>query len=242
MALRSARAAEPTAEFGFDDASNDASFLEAGVPTLVWGPGRPGLAHAVNKRADVSQIITAAKSISGSRPDLDAGLTPRGTVQVASSTHFPGGDGRGGIEPGTWGTKVPTPASRCPNRHGTGVTWVSLGLAKTRLDIVSVSPLRRRPRPHCSRSSEICRDRRWELKIAVSPVRSWPSPFAKSPDINWPAQRTRPRAATSNTVSTTPPRAPQITSCRFTQAHTWLGTTARRSPTRRPAAPAASST
>jgi acetylornithine deacetylase/succinyl-diaminopimelate desuccinylase-like protein len=62
MALQSARATNPTAEFGFDDASNDASFLsEAGVPTLVWGPGEPGLAHAVNERADVSQIIAAAR-------------------------------------------------------------------------------------------------------------------------------------------------------------------------------------
>jgi acetylornithine deacetylase/succinyl-diaminopimelate desuccinylase-like protein len=62
MALQAARATNATAEFGFDDASNDASFLsEAGVPTLVWGPGRPGLAHAVNERADVSQIIAAAR-------------------------------------------------------------------------------------------------------------------------------------------------------------------------------------
>jgi acetylornithine deacetylase/succinyl-diaminopimelate desuccinylase-like protein len=62
MALQAARATNPAAEFGFDDASNDASFLsEAGVPTLVWGPGRPGLAHAVNERAEASQIIAAAR-------------------------------------------------------------------------------------------------------------------------------------------------------------------------------------
>jgi acetylornithine deacetylase/succinyl-diaminopimelate desuccinylase-like protein len=62
MALRSARATNAAAEFGFDDASNDASFLsEAGVPTLVWGPGEPGLAHAVNERAAVSQIVAAAE-------------------------------------------------------------------------------------------------------------------------------------------------------------------------------------
>ena len=39
-ALVSARAAIDDARLGFDDAANDASFLsEAGVPTLVWGPG-----------------------------------------------------------------------------------------------------------------------------------------------------------------------------------------------------------
>jgi acetylornithine deacetylase/succinyl-diaminopimelate desuccinylase-like protein len=62
MALQAARATNPSAEFGFDDASNDASFLsEAGVPTLVWGPGEPGLAHAVNEQADAGQIVAAAE-------------------------------------------------------------------------------------------------------------------------------------------------------------------------------------
>jgi acetylornithine deacetylase/succinyl-diaminopimelate desuccinylase-like protein len=49
------------AGFGFDDACNDASFLsQAGVPTLVWGPGDPQLAHASNERVELTQVEQAA--------------------------------------------------------------------------------------------------------------------------------------------------------------------------------------
>src|SRR2546427_101494 len=44
--------------------------------------------------------------------------------------------------------------------------------------------------------------------------------------------RTFPRAATFQLPSTRPPRPYQISSCRFTVAHTWLGTTQTFSPTR----------
>jgi acetylornithine deacetylase/succinyl-diaminopimelate desuccinylase-like protein len=61
-ALCAARAVVPGARFGFDEAANDASFLsEAGVPTLVWGPGAPGLAHAPNEQVNVSQIVAASR-------------------------------------------------------------------------------------------------------------------------------------------------------------------------------------
>jgi acetylornithine deacetylase/succinyl-diaminopimelate desuccinylase-like protein len=61
-ALRAARTVTRDAAFGFDQAANDASFLsQAGVPTLVWGPGAPGLAHARDERIQVSQLTAAVE-------------------------------------------------------------------------------------------------------------------------------------------------------------------------------------
>lgn len=61
-ALEIAGAVRPEAAFGFDDAANDASFLAAvGVPTLIWGPGEPDMAHAANERIEVRQVEEAAR-------------------------------------------------------------------------------------------------------------------------------------------------------------------------------------
>jgi succinyl-diaminopimelate desuccinylase len=47
--------------FGFDDACNDASFLsEAGVPTLIWGPGDPQLAHSSREFVALADVEAAA--------------------------------------------------------------------------------------------------------------------------------------------------------------------------------------
>lgn len=60
-ARRTARRHGYDDRFGFDDACNDASFLaEAGVPTLIWGPGAPEAAHTSQERVAVRQVLDAA--------------------------------------------------------------------------------------------------------------------------------------------------------------------------------------
>jgi succinyl-diaminopimelate desuccinylase len=60
-ALEAARSVRPSADFGFDDAANEASFLSAaGTPTLVWGPGAPELAHAADERIALDEIAEVA--------------------------------------------------------------------------------------------------------------------------------------------------------------------------------------
>jgi len=59
-AQESAEAFSADAHFGFDEACNDASFLsEAGVPTLIWGPGEPDLAHTSNEKVAISDVHRA---------------------------------------------------------------------------------------------------------------------------------------------------------------------------------------
>lgn len=62
-ALGCARRVRPSAEFGFDQAANDSSFLaDAGVPTLLWGPGEPALAHSDRESISVAEIEDAVKA------------------------------------------------------------------------------------------------------------------------------------------------------------------------------------
>ncbi|CAN5605761.1 M20 family metallopeptidase [soil metagenome] len=49
---------DPT--FGFDEACNDASFLsEGGVPTVIWGPGDPDLAHTSEEKVALADVQRA---------------------------------------------------------------------------------------------------------------------------------------------------------------------------------------
>jgi len=63
LAQAAYRAAENLAGrtcFGFDQACNDASFLsEAGVPTIIWGPGDPALAHTSHEKVALGDITRA---------------------------------------------------------------------------------------------------------------------------------------------------------------------------------------
>jgi acetylornithine deacetylase/succinyl-diaminopimelate desuccinylase-like protein len=50
------------ATFGFDEACNDASFLSAsGVPTVIWGPGDPDLAHTSAEKVALSEVDRAMR-------------------------------------------------------------------------------------------------------------------------------------------------------------------------------------
>jgi acetylornithine deacetylase/succinyl-diaminopimelate desuccinylase-like protein len=61
-AQEAAAAVTATSEFGFDEACNDASFLsEAGVPTIIWGPGDPGLAHTSHEKVAVADVGRAMR-------------------------------------------------------------------------------------------------------------------------------------------------------------------------------------
>ena len=62
VAAEAAAAVSASAEFGFDEACNDASFLsEAGVPTIIWGPGDPGLAHTSREKVAVADVGRAMR-------------------------------------------------------------------------------------------------------------------------------------------------------------------------------------
>lgn len=61
LAVAAAGAAAST-EFGFDEACNDASFLsQAGVPTIIWGPGDPDLAHTSREKVAVADVGRAMR-------------------------------------------------------------------------------------------------------------------------------------------------------------------------------------
>jgi acetylornithine deacetylase/succinyl-diaminopimelate desuccinylase-like protein len=48
------------ATFGFDEACNDASFLsDGGVPTVIWGPGDPDLAHTSREKVALADVRRA---------------------------------------------------------------------------------------------------------------------------------------------------------------------------------------
>jgi acetylornithine deacetylase/succinyl-diaminopimelate desuccinylase-like protein len=50
------------ATFGFDEACNDASFLSAaGVPTVIWGPGDPELAHTSQEHVALADLPRAMR-------------------------------------------------------------------------------------------------------------------------------------------------------------------------------------
>ena len=62
VAAEAAAAVSASPEFGFDEACNDASFLsEAGVPTIIWGPGDPGLAHTSREKVAVADVGRAMR-------------------------------------------------------------------------------------------------------------------------------------------------------------------------------------
>lgn len=60
IAQRITREAGRDGRFGFDDASDDASFTHAaGVPTLLWGPGAPELAHTSDEWIALDEVHLA---------------------------------------------------------------------------------------------------------------------------------------------------------------------------------------
>lgn len=60
VALDCARELRPNAHLGFDEAANDSSFLAAaGIPTVLWGPGEPEMAHRDQESIPTSEIEVA---------------------------------------------------------------------------------------------------------------------------------------------------------------------------------------
>ncbi len=64
--------------FGFDEACNDASFLsESGVPTVIWGPGDPALAHTSQEKVALADISRAMEMYVLAIEQLTSGETSR---------------------------------------------------------------------------------------------------------------------------------------------------------------------
>jgi succinyl-diaminopimelate desuccinylase len=51
----------PSDPVGYQQASDGRFFAERGIPTILFGPGDPELAHTVNESVDVNEVVTAAK-------------------------------------------------------------------------------------------------------------------------------------------------------------------------------------
>jgi len=51
----------PPEPVGYQQASDGRFFAERGVPTILFGPGDPALAHTPHESVDVNEVITAAK-------------------------------------------------------------------------------------------------------------------------------------------------------------------------------------
>lgn len=51
----------PAEPVGYQQASDGRFFAERGIPTILFGPGEPELAHTVDESVDVNEVVTAAK-------------------------------------------------------------------------------------------------------------------------------------------------------------------------------------
>jgi len=75
----------PSDVVGYPQASDGRFFAERGVPTIIFGPGSPEVAHTPDEYVDLDDVITAAKfyALLGKRmltADGNAGTRERGNA------------------------------------------------------------------------------------------------------------------------------------------------------------------